>query len=66
MKPNVSPADVRNIREALSRLSVAQQWVDIVTSVGVDMTESADRIAANRRILEGLLSKVEPLVGGIS
>lgn len=65
MKITVSPTDVRQIREALSRLAAAQQWIDILTEVGIDMSEELDRVSANRKILEGLVARVEPLVGGL-
>lgn len=65
MKITITPADIRNVQEALSRIAAAQQWADIVSAGGIDITPIQDRINANKRICEGMLTKIENIQGAI-
>lgn len=63
MKPNVTPSDLKAVNDALSFLSVSEQWNNIVRTVGIDTTAVDERIEANKRICTGLIDQLTPLVG---
>lgn len=65
MKISISPADIRKVQESLSRAGAAKQWADIVEAGGIDVRAVQDRIAANVRIAEGMLAKIESIQGAI-
>ncbi len=65
MKPIVSAADVRALREALGRFNSAEQWALLARELGVDMDDFWQRLQADKAIAEGLVRKLETMVGNV-
>lgn len=61
MKVTITPADIRTCNECLSQLAASDQWLDIVEAGGIDVTDERDQNAANRRIAQGMLTKMESI-----
>lgn len=63
MKITITPAYKRTCNEALSHFAAARQWLEILKACEVDCVDEEERISADERIAQGMLSAMERIEG---
>lgn len=63
MKISISPSDIRQANEALSRCAAARQWAHILQKMGVDPKIELERVEAAERIAQGFIDAAAELEG---